>query len=129
VGNFPTCLHLLPHGADRLVIDLGQLRELPVGLLRLRLQRLLDQAALLLAGQVAAVDVGADDVGVGIPFAGHERVPERGVHGEIAVHDGDADRHAGRFHRIQAIASVEQSQKWALIDRGPTQSGLRVRSS
>src|SRR5262249_46875492 len=63
VGNFPTFLLLRSDRCDRLVIDLDRLRDLPVRLRRVGLDQLRDQFVLLLAGQMAAVNVRADDEG------------------------------------------------------------------
>src|SRR5262245_19769188 len=62
LGNFPSCFLLVPDDGNSLVIDLGLAGDLPVGLLGLRLDQLGDQLAFLLGGEVAAVNVLADDV-------------------------------------------------------------------
>src|SRR5262249_3131828 len=67
--DFPTSLLLSPDCADRLVIDLRLFGDRPVRLLRLRLDQLGDQLALLLGGKVAAVDVFADAKGDGVEVA------------------------------------------------------------
>src|SRR5215831_17194245 len=69
VGNFPTSLLLRSDRCDRLVIDLDRIRDLPVRLRRVGLDQLRDQFVLLLAGQMAAVNVRADDEGIGIDRA------------------------------------------------------------
>jgi hypothetical protein len=66
VGNFPTCFEIAAHGTDGLMVDLGSLRDCPIGFLGRRLDQLGDQLALLLGGEMAATNVGADDVGIGI---------------------------------------------------------------
>src|SRR5262245_20723128 len=66
VGNFPTSILLRSDRCDRLVIDLDRLRDLPVRLRRVGLDELRDQFVLLLAGQMAAVNVRADDEGIGV---------------------------------------------------------------
>jgi hypothetical protein len=66
VGNFPTCFEIAAHGTDGLVVDLGSLRDCPIGFLGRRLDQLGDQLALLLGGEMAATNVGADYVGIGI---------------------------------------------------------------
>lgn len=66
VGNFPTCFEIAAHGTDGLVVDLGSLRDCPIGFLGRRLDQLGDQLALLLGGEMAATNVGADDIGIGI---------------------------------------------------------------
>ena len=51
------------------MIDLDRLRDLPIRLRRVGLDQLRDQFVLLLAGQMAAVNVRADDEGIGIDRA------------------------------------------------------------
>src|SRR5262249_2235179 len=53
----------LPRSSDRLMTDAQLPGDCPVRLLRARLDQLGDKLALLLGGKVAAMDVGADDVG------------------------------------------------------------------
>jgi hypothetical protein len=58
VGNFPTILHVGSHLADRLVVDdLGGVGDRPVAILRLRLEQLGDQFALLLGSEMPTVNV------------------------------------------------------------------------
>ncbi len=57
------CLELPPDGANGLVVNLRlALAIRAVRLFRLRFQHLRDQLLLLLAGEVAAVHVGGEDV-------------------------------------------------------------------
>src|SRR5262249_11376489 len=62
-GDFPSCFLRLPDRAHGLVVGLHLLGDLPVGFLRRRLDQLGDQIPLLPGGEVAAVNVGADDEG------------------------------------------------------------------
>src|SRR5262249_49772949 len=65
-GDFPSCFRVRTDSADRLVVCFDHFADLPVGFSRRRFDQLGDQVALLLDAQMAAMDVGTDDVGVGI---------------------------------------------------------------
>ena len=89
MGNFPTRLLLSPDCADRLVVDLHSLGDLPIGLLRRGFDYLGDQLAPLLGGEMPAVDVGADDVGPCIIVLDDGRIKEREI--KFVIADADAD--------------------------------------
>src|SRR5262249_3324184 len=78
LGNFPSCFLLLSDGAHRLVVGLRLLGDLPVGLLRLRLDQLGDQIALLLGSEVPAVDVLREDKGNRIKAGGIDQTEKTG---------------------------------------------------
>src|SRR5262249_14789742 len=130
VGNFPTPLQFGAHGSDRLVIGLYRLSDCPIGLLGRRLQQLGNELAPILGGEVPAVDVGGDDVGVWIirrgdvvdraPPLGNELVGETKEEVEPALHplpatmgatsaSAGGDRaESGELDRVQSISPVEQ---------------------
>src|SRR5262245_16082662 len=66
LGNFPSYFLLVPDGPHGLVVGPDQVADLPIRLLRVGLQYLRDQFALLLGREVPAVDVGGDHEGGGI---------------------------------------------------------------